>query len=173
VSETAAQGIGALFEAHMQAEIEGDLDRTMATMSSVPHLNHVSVRAGGYGYDEVRAFYGEHLVPCFFGEDSVFELLSRTANDERLVDEMIITFTHDKQMDFFLPGVAATGRRVSLPVVVIVGVAEGKVSYEHIYWDQASLLVQIGLLDPTGLPVTGADQAEQLRNPTLPYRTDY
>lgn len=165
--------IGELFEAHMQAELAADLDQTMATMSSTPHLNHVPVRAGGHGYNDVRAFYEQHLVHCFFGEDSEFELLSRTENDVRVVDEMIISFTHDRQMDFFLPGVPPTGRRVQLPVIVIVGVAEGKVDYEHIYWDQASLLVQIGLLDPTGLPVTGAEQAEQLRDPSRPYRSEY
>lgn len=165
--------IAELFAAHMEAELAADLDRTMATMSSTPHLNHVAVRAGGHGYDDVRDFYDKHLVHCFFGEDTEFELLSRTSNGERLVDEMIITFTHDRQMDFFLPGVSPTGARVSLPVVIIVGAAEGKVDYEHIYWDQASLLVQIGLLDPAGLPVTGADQAEQLRDPSRPYRTEF
>lgn len=173
MSGTTPDPIAAIFEAHMQAELAADLDTTMETMASTPHLNHVPVRAGGYGYDDVRSFYDQHLVHCFFGEDSEFELISRTTNAERLVDEMIITFTHDRVMDFFLPGVQPTGRRVSLPVVVIVGAAEGKVGYEHIYWDQASLLVQIGLLDPTGLPITGSEQADQLRDPSRPYRTEY
>lgn len=72
-----------------------------------------------------------------------------------------------------LPGVAPTGKRVEAAYVVIVGVADGKVTHEHIYWDQASVLVQIGLLNPAGLPVSGADQARLVLDPTLGYRSDY
>jgi carboxymethylenebutenolidase len=80
-----------------------------------------------------------------------------------VVDEMLMTFTHDRVIDALLPGVARTGRAVQLPVVAVVGIADSKVDYEHIYWDQASLLVQVGLLNRDGLPVTGAEQAEKLR----------
>lgn len=75
-------------------------------------------------------------------------------------------FTHDIVMDTLLPGVAPTGKRVLLPVVVVAGFRDGKLAYEHIYWDQASLLVQIGLLDPAQLPVTGAEQATNLLDGT-------
>ena len=61
-----------------------------------------------------------------------------------------------------LPGVAPTGRKVLIPTVVVMGFESGKVAYEHIYWDQASVLVQVGLLDPAALPVAGAEQAERL-----------
>ncbi len=98
------------------------MERTMATMSAVPHLNHVPVRAGGHGYKAVRSFYDKHLVGQFFAEGSEFKLLSRTASSERIVDEFVITFRHSHRMDFFLPGIAATNRTVMLPVVVIVGV---------------------------------------------------
>jgi carboxymethylenebutenolidase len=81
---------------------------------------------------------------------------------ERVVDEMVVTFTHDRVIDAVLPGVAPTGRPVVLVVVGVVGCRNGKVHYEHLYWDQASLLVQVGLLDPTGLPVTGPKQARSL-----------
>lgn len=173
MSEPTDPPLAALFEAHMAAEMAADLETTMATMSSRPHLNHVPVRAGGYGYEAVRDFYDQHLVRCFFPEGSEFQLISRTTDGERVVDEIVITWTHDRAMDFMLPGVPPTGRRLTIPLVVIVGASEGKVGYEHIYWDQASLLVQAGLLDPTGLPVTGADQAAQVLDPSLPYRTDY
>ena len=96
-----------------------------------------------------------------------FESLSRTYSEERLVDELIISFTHTIKMDHILPGVAPTGKRVEAVFVVIVGIENGKVSYEHILWDQASVLVQIGLLDPKGLPVVGAGGAAKLRNPSL------
>jgi len=72
-------------------------------------------------------------------------------------------------MKVYLPGVAPTGRKVVLPNVVVMGFDnEGRVAYEHIYWDQASLLVQVGLLDPRSLPVSGAEQATRLVNPKEP-----
>lgn len=162
-----------LFSDHMQAELDGDLDRTMATMSPTPHLNHVPVMAGGHGADAVRAFYDQHLVGQFFPEDVEFTTVSRTVDDHQVVDEMIISFTHTRTIDFMLPGVPPTGKRVEAAFVVIVGVADGRVTHEHIYWDQASVLVQLGLLDPTGLPVSGADQARLVLDPTRGYRTDY
>ena len=79
--------------------------------------------------------------------------ISRTMDQERLVDELVIRFTHSQAIGHLLPGVAPTGQRVEMALVVIVGVKEGKVAYEHIYWDQAGLLIQLGLLDPAGLPV--------------------
>ncbi len=163
----------ALFEAHMQAELDGDLDRTLDTMSSTPHLNHVPVMAGGYGAPAVRTFYDQHLVGQFFPPDVEFTPVSRTIDDHQIVDEMIITFTHTRTIDFMLPGVQPTGKRVEAAFVVIVGVADGKVTHEHIYWDQATVLVQLGLLDPTGLPVSGAEQAQLVLDPTGDYRTEY
>lgn len=165
--------VAALFAEHMQAELDGDLDRTMATMAAQPHLIHVPVRAGGYGYDEVRQFYGAHLVGRFFPPDVVFEPISRTVDHHQVVDEMVISFTHSEAVDWMLPGVAPTGRRVQIPLVAVVRAEDGAVVHEHIYWDQAAVLVQVGLLEPQGLPVTGADQAELVRDPTGEYRTDY
>jgi hypothetical protein len=72
-------------------------------------------------------------------------------------------------MRVYLPGVAPTGRKVVLPHVVVMGFDEaGRVAYEHIYWDQATLLVQVGLLDPPLLPLAGAEQAKRLLDPTHP-----
>jgi carboxymethylenebutenolidase len=86
-----------------------------------------------------------------------------------VVDELIVSFTHDRELKCYLPGVPPTGRKVVLPNVVVMGFDDdGRVAYEHIYWDQASLLVQIGLLDPKTLPVSGAEQARRLLNPREP-----
>lgn len=74
----------------------------------------------------------------------------------------MLDFTHTIELPWMLPGVAPTGRRVRIPTVVVMGFEGSKVSYEHIYWDQASVLVQIGLLDPATLPVPGAEEAERL-----------
>ena len=162
---------GALFDAHCAAEFETrDIDATMATMNDHPHITNVPTMTGGYGREAVRQFYDSWFVG-HLPEDWTVKLLSRTEGKDQLVDEVIISFTHDCPMECFLPGIPPTGRKVTIPLVVVVGVKEGKVAHEHIYWDQASLLVQIGLLDKDKLPVTGAEQAARLLDPTLPSNT--
>ncbi len=160
--------LDAIFDAHVNAELAGDLDETLATMSPNPHLVNVPTMVGGQGPEGVRRFYSKRLVGQFFPPDVTFETISRTYGEDRLVDELIISFTHTIRMDHMLPGVEPTGKRVEAVFVVIVGVEGDKVAYEHILWDQASVLVQLGLLDPTGLPVVGAGGAAKLRNPSLP-----
>jgi carboxymethylenebutenolidase len=160
--------LDAIFNAHMEAELAGDLDRTLATMAPNPHLVNVPTMVGGQGPQGVRTFYAKRLIGQFFPPDVTFETVSRTYSEERLIDELIISFTHTTRIDWMLPGVAPTGKRVEAVFVVIVGIEGDRVSHEHILWDQASVLVQIGLLDPTGLPVTGAGAAAKLRNPALP-----
>ena len=160
--------IDAIFNAHMDAELAGDLDATLATMAPQPHLVSVPTMMGGLGPQAVRTFYAKRLIGQFFPPDVTFETISRTCSEERLIDELIISFTHTTGIDWMLPGVDPTGKHVEVMFVVIVGIEDSKVSYEHILWDQANGLVQIGLLDPTGLPVTGAGAAAKLRNPALP-----
>jgi carboxymethylenebutenolidase len=168
VDPNLVQKLDAIFNAHMEAELSGDLDKTLATMAPNPHLVNVPTMVGGQGPLGVRTFYSKRLIGQFFPPDVKFETLSRTYSSERLVDELIISFTHTTKIDWMLPGVEPTGKRVEVAFVVIVGIEGDKVSYEHIHWDQANVLVQIGLLDPKGLPVTGAGAAAKLRNPTLP-----
>ncbi|MFM7170109.1 MAG: ester cyclase [Cyanobium sp.] len=143
----------ALFEAHMQAELNADLEHTMATMVEAPHLLNLGSGTGGMGAEGVREFYATKLIGQFFPPDVEFIPISRTVDGDRLVDEMVIRFTHSETMSHLLPGVAPTGRRVEMALVAIVGIRDDKVAYEHIYWDQAGLLAQLGLLDPAGLPV--------------------
>ena len=169
LSETQKQMV-ALFEKHVGAELEGDLDTTMATMSEEPHLNHVPTMAGGVGRKSVHDFYRDHLVGKFFPPDVKMVNVSRTVGEDQVVEEIFISFTHTTVIDWLLPGVAPTGKPVEMAVAVIVGFKDGKVSHEHIYWDQAGVLVQIGLLNPNGLPVTGAESARKVLNPKLPPR---
>lgn len=159
---------GAVFDAHVNAEfIQRDVDATMATMTEAPFLTHVPVLTGGYGRDEVRRFYAAYFVGRW-PADTQIEPVSRTVGQSRVVDELIVSFTHDVEMPAILPGVAPTGRKVALAHVVVMGIEDGKVAYERIYWDQGSLLAQVGLLDPTRLPVVGAEQARKVRDPKLP-----
>ena len=94
--------------------------------------------------------------------------ISRTIGSDRIVDEMLFCFTHDREIDWMLPGVAPTGKHVEVPLVAIVCFRGDKLYNEHIYWDQASVLVQLGLIDRAGLPVVGIESAQKLLNEHLP-----
>jgi carboxymethylenebutenolidase len=118
--------------------------------------------AGGIGRDGVRAFYRDHLVGKFLPPDVKMTSVSRTVGESQIVEELVISFTHTMAIDWLLPGVAPTGKPVEMAVAVVVGFKGGKISHEHIYWDQAGLLVQVGLLDPKGLPVTGTESARKV-----------
>jgi carboxymethylenebutenolidase len=157
-----ASPAAALFEAHMQAEINADLETTLATMVDEPHLLNLGSGTGGQGAEGVRTFYATRLIGQFFPPDVEFIPISRTVDEDRLVDELVIRFTHTEAIGHLLPGVAPTGRRVEMALVVIVGVRDGKVAYEHIYWDQAGLLAQLGLIDPAGLPIAPHTAAQLL-----------
>jgi carboxymethylenebutenolidase len=162
VQQQDQQAMAELFARHMDAELGGDLQTTLATMTDNPHLVNVPSMVGGAGRDGVRAFYADHLVGKFFPPDVEFTQVSRTVGDSRLVDELIISFTHTQEIEWMLPGISPTGRPVLVAFVVIVGVEHGKIAYEHIYWDQASVLVQLGLLAPASLPVAGREAAAKL-----------
>jgi carboxymethylenebutenolidase len=161
--------LGAVFDAHVKAEfVDKDVAATMATMTPEPCVTHVPTLTGGTGRAEVETFYRAHFVG-HWPDDVQVQPVSRTVGKNRVVDELIVSFTHDREMRAYLPGVAPTGRQVVLPHVVVMGFdASGRVSYEHIYWDQATLLVQIGFLDPSRLPVTGAEQAKRLLDSSQP-----
>ncbi len=160
----------ATFEQHMNAELNGDIDTTMATMSEEPHLNHVPVMTGGVGREGVRHFYINHLVGKFFPPDIKITNISKTIGHHQIVEELVISFTHTVPIDWLLPGVLPTSKPVEIALVVIVGFKDDKITHEHIYWDQASVLVQIGLLDPTNLPVSGVESARKVLDPTQPSR---
>jgi carboxymethylenebutenolidase len=167
---SAQQALSDLLERHVKAELDGDLETTMATMSEDPHLTNVANMMGGVGRQGVQHFYRNHLVGKFFPPDVTMTKVSRTVGTDQIVDELVISFTHTQPVDWMLPGVAPTGKHIEVAVVVIAGVKNGKITHEHIYWDQASVLVQIGALNPAGLPVCGAESARKVLNPKLPAR---
>ena len=154
--------LGAVFDDHVAAEFERqDVDATMDTMVEEPYVWHVPALTGASGGQDVRRFYSTEFVgqtPA----DAVLVPIARTVSADRVIDEFVLEFTHDREVPFMLPGVAPTGRKVRIPTVVVMGFENGKVAYEHIYWDQASVLVQIGLLDRASLPVSGSEQADHL-----------
>jgi carboxymethylenebutenolidase len=157
-----------LWEKHVRYEFATrDTEDTLATMVEDAYVNHIPVLTGGSGRDELREFYSKRFIPQM-PPDTEMVLISRTIGNEQVVDEMIFKFTHTIEMDWMLPGIAPTGKRVEVPLVVIVHFREDKLAHEHIYWDQASVLVQLGLLEAGTLPVAGIETARKALNPRLP-----
>ena len=164
----AAHDLAALWDAHCRFEFETrDVDATMATMVAEPYVNHIPTMTGGVGHDKLRDFYANHFVGV---NPPDFELVpvSRTVGETSVVDELVARFTHTTHIDWMLPGIEPTGRFVEIPLVAIVQFDGDKLVHEHIYWDQASVLVQVGLLQPKGLPVAGAETAHKVLDPSLP-----
>jgi carboxymethylenebutenolidase len=157
-----------LWEEHLRYEFETkNAEDTIATMVPDAYVNHIPVMTGGVGHADLRRFYATHFIPKM-PPDHEMTLVSRTIGTDQLVDEMVTRFTHSIEMDWMLPGIAPTGRRVEVALVVIVRFRDGKLAHEHIYWDQASVLAQLGLIDAETLPVGGADSARKALDPSLP-----
>lgn len=160
--------LSTLWEAHLKHEFDTrNVDATMATMVAEPYVNHIPTLTGGVGHDELKRFYTHHFVHAN-PPDTTITPISRTVGASQIVDELLFCFTHTTEIDWMLPGVAPTGKRVEIPLVAIVKFRGDKLYHEHIYWDQASVLVQIGLLDPAGLPVAGVETARKLLDETVP-----
>jgi len=157
-----------LWQQHTDHEfVTRDTEATLATMVEDAYVNHIPVLTGGRGKDALRAFYSNDFIPKM-PPDTTLIPISRTVGEDQLVDEMIFSFTHTQEMPWMLPGVAPTGRRVEVALVVVVRFRDGKLAHEHIYWDQASVLVPLGLLDPKNLPVAGVESARKVLDPTIP-----
>jgi carboxymethylenebutenolidase len=159
-----------LWKEHTTHEfVTRDPEATLATMVEDAYVNHVPVMTGGFGKSALRAFYSRDFIPGM-PPDTTLTPVSRTVGGNQLVDEMIFSFTHTQEIPWMLPGIPPTNRRVEVPLVAIVRFREGKLAHEHIYWDQASVLKQIGLLIDPMLPVFGAETARKVVDPQFDYR---
>jgi carboxymethylenebutenolidase len=157
-----------LWEEHMADEFKiKSADATMRTMIAEPSVNHVPVLTGGVGRAQVAHFYGKYFIPRM-PPDTQIVPVSRTIGHDRIVDELVMKFTHTVQMDWMLPGIAPTNKPVESVTVVVVQFENGKIASERIYWDQASVLVQLGLWNPGKLPVSGVATARKVLDPGLP-----
>jgi carboxymethylenebutenolidase len=167
----AQEALQAVWEEHIGHEFGTHSTKdALATMVEDAYVNHIPVMTGGVGKPALREFYSKYFIPQM-PPDIELAPVSRTIGTNQLVDEMLVKFTHTIQMDWMLPGIAPTGKRIEVAVVAIVRFQDGKVAHEHIYWDQATVLVQLGLLDPNKLPVVGVDSARKLLDPNLPSNT--
>ena len=153
-----------LWEEHTKHEFATrDTEATLATMVDDAYVNHVPVLTGGVGKSALREFYSRDFIPSM-PPDTRLTPISRTVGEDQLVDEMIFSFTHTQEMPWMLPGIAPTNRHVEVALVAIVRFRGEKLAHEHIYWDQASVLKQIGLLTDPALPVYGAESARKVRS---------
>jgi len=160
--------LSGLWDRHTELEfVIRSAEATMTTMVAAPYVNHIPTMTGGVGYEELLRFYKHHFIQKT-PKDTRLIPISRTIGADRVVDEMLFCFTHDIEIDWMLPGVAPTGKYVEIPLIAVVRFRGDKLYNEHIYWDQASVLVQIGLLDPANLPIAGLETAKKLVDETLP-----
>jgi carboxymethylenebutenolidase len=157
-----------LLREHLRQEfVEHDADATMETMVGAPYVNHVPTMTGGVGHDTLKRFYKYHFIPNL-PKSRRSILLSETVGADTVVFETVTTFRHTEEIDYLLPGIKPTGKEIEVATVVIAKFRGDKLYHEHIYWDQASVLVQLGLIDPKGLPVAGAAAARKMLDQSLP-----
>ncbi|AOI90453.1 dienelactone hydrolase family protein [Burkholderia pseudomultivorans] len=160
--------LNSLWERHCYYEFATrDVDAIMPTMVAQPYVNHVPTMTGGVGHDQLKRFYRYHFVDAN-PEDTRLIPVSRTIGADRIVDEFIFCATHTCAIDWLVPGLPPTGRYFEIPMLAVVCFRGDKLYNEHIYWDQASVLVQLGVLDPAGLPIAGIATAKKMFDETLP-----
>src|SRR5690242_5678936 len=154
-----------LWEEHTTHEFNTrNTEATLATMVEDAYVNHVPVMTGGSGKEALRRFYSQDFIPSM-PPDTTLTPISRIVGSDQLVDEMIFSFTHTEEMPWMLPGIPPTNKPVQVPLVAIVRFRDGKLAHEHIYWDQASVLKQIGLIADPALPVCGMEAARKVSLP--------
>ena len=162
------QAMEKVWEEHLASEFKSkSAEAAINTMVERPSVNHVPVMTGGVGRKQLTHFYDSYFIPQMPPDTQIIPV-SRTIGHDRLVDEFVIEFTHTLQMDWLLPGVPPTNKPVEVATVVVVQFQDGKMASERIYWDQASVLVQLGLLDPGKLPVAGVATARKVLDAQLP-----
>lgn len=153
------------WEQHTAAEFEDkNIEATMETMAPDPVVNYVPVMTGGVGSSEVSNFYSNCFIPGH-PPDTKAVPVARTVGTDRIVDELIHKFTHTIEMPWILPGVLPTGKRIEIALIVVVQFEDGKICGERVYWDQASVLAQAGLIDTEKLPVKGIEASRKVIDP--------
>jgi carboxymethylenebutenolidase len=152
----------AIWQQHVFAEfVSKDVEAALATMTEDAHVLLVPVGTGGRGKEGVRIFYGTSFIPSI-PPDLVATPISQTIGTDYLVEEAVHAFTHTIPMEWMIPGVPPTGKRVEVAVVGIIKFRDGKVAHEHLYWDHASVLAQLGILHAHALPILGAESARNV-----------
>jgi carboxymethylenebutenolidase len=151
----------ATWQQHTHAEfVLKDADAALATMTENPYVFLISSGTGRVGRAAVHEFYSNHFLPNLPADLELISL-SQTVGVNRIAEEMVMRFTHSIDMDWLLPGLRPTHRRAEFALAAIVEFDAGKVAHEHLYWDQATLLSQMGVLDHP-IAAAGVGSAAQL-----------
>ena len=151
----------ATWQQHTHAEfVLKDADAALETMTENPYVFAVPSGTCASGRAGVREFYANQFLPNVPPD---FELisLSQTFGCDRIVEEFVVRFTHSLRMDWMLPGVPITNRSVEFAMVIVIQFEAGKIANERLYWDQATVLSQLGVLDHP-LAAAGVGSAAQL-----------
>ena len=162
ICRVSSDRLRAVWAEHCRCEFElRDVSATMDTMTDDPHLLNVPTGRGGQGRAGVQRFYTDEFIGTL-PDDVQVQSLGLAVGLSRIAEEVVMTFTHDRVMPWILDRIEPTGRKVRIPQLAVVGFRDDKVAFEHIWWDQASVLAQVGVFDPEGLPVVGSEQAKAL-----------
>jgi carboxymethylenebutenolidase len=160
--DSSGQDIRKVWQQHIYSEFAmKDAKAALTTMTENPYVLMVPVTKGGRGRDGVYKFYHDYMLAQLPADIKPVPI-SQVVEKDMLVDEAVYQFTHDQVMDWMIPGVPPTGRRVEVGVVGIIKFENGKIASEHLFWDQASVLAQIGLIDPAKLPVKAVESVRTL-----------
>src|SRR5262249_5810662 len=159
-----AEEMKALWAAHCRYEFAlRDVEGALSTMVDDPYLWNIPTMCGGRGREGMRRYYRDNFVGTM-PDDAAIESVSLTVGGDQVAEEVILTFTHDREMPWILPGIAPTGRRVEIPQLAVVAVHDGKIARAPVWWDRASVLAQVGVLAPASVPASGVDPARRLRD---------
>jgi carboxymethylenebutenolidase len=151
---------------HTRAEFETRrVEDAIASMVETPHVLLLPSLEGGFGREAVADFYAKRFV-FSMPPDMQLELLTRIVASDHIVEECVMRFTHTQEIPWLLPGISATGKRCEMAVCVVVKLSGEKVEHEHIYWDQAAVLRQLGLLDSSAGPAVGVEAVRALSAPS-------
>jgi carboxymethylenebutenolidase len=136
-----------LWERHTACEFAlKDADLAVSTMVDDAVVMHLPTMSGGFGKENLRHYYADVFIPGI-PADTTSEVIARSVGDGLLVEEFIMRMTHNQAIPFLLPGLAPTDKAVEVPTVVIVKFRGDLMESERLYWDQATVLRQVGLID--------------------------
>jgi carboxymethylenebutenolidase len=141
-----AANLEQIWAEHLKGEFATkDVESTLATMVEDASVNHMPVNTGGRDKEQLRRFYRDDFIPSW-PDDLEMRLVNRVVGQDQLAEELHLRFTHSRRMEWFLPGVPPTNKVVDIDLVVVVQFRGDKLACERIYWDQATVLRQVGLL---------------------------
>jgi carboxymethylenebutenolidase len=143
------------WDAHRLALLHGrDLAAALAPLAAEPTVLHIPAMTGASGRQAVERFYADQFLP-HVPDDLTLHRISRTVDRWRLVDETTVSFTHDRELPWLLPGVEPTFRRAEVLAIAVVGFDRTRIRSQRVLWDHATLAGQLGLQTATAPAATG------------------